>query len=290
MTWLLPLAASAFCFWTVMVPALTGERNALQPGYADGAVSHYEMKGENDGWRYTIRAAAVAKRDARGRSYLEIRWSDLTSNAGQTLAPADLAFRQTVSLDDPFTYMRVPDLSTVQPALIGPITDTLTFYSDLLLAMRAKLSQAGQSALIARSTPNAWADGQRVLLGQDVVDFSLRVEAVDTAKHTETLVVQHVPPREQHVNLPAPWMRTSVAGVPNFVQVMRDGDHFTADVGRETFEVRLVVDTRDGRLLSAFMHNPVAITSRKCNDRELMHCGDAVQKITIRKVNLQLVP
>lgn len=109
--------------------------------------------------------------------------------AQQTLTPASLALRQTVSLDDA-SYMRIPNLANVQTLLVGPITDTLTFYSDLLLATKAKLMQPGQTAYVSRTSPNSWADGQRVLLGQDVVDFALSVESVNPAENTETLLIQ----------------------------------------------------------------------------------------------------
>jgi hypothetical protein len=77
------------------------ETGTLQRRYAEGAVSHYLMTGNNDGWQYIIQATDVVKRDADGRFYEEIGWSDLTSNAQQALTPASLALRQTVSLDDP---------------------------------------------------------------------------------------------------------------------------------------------------------------------------------------------
>lgn len=82
----------------------------------------------------------------------EIRWSDLISNAQQMLTPASLSLRQTVSLDDATTYMKIPDFANVQPLLIGPITDTLTFYSDLLLAIKEKLMQPGQTAYVSRTS------------------------------------------------------------------------------------------------------------------------------------------
>jgi hypothetical protein len=259
--------------------------------YTEGLVSRYLMTGNNDGWRYTIQATDVVKRDADGRYYEEIAWSDLTSNAQQALTPASLALRQTVSLDAPASYMRVPNLATVQPLLIGPITDTLTIYSDLLLAMQAKLAQPGQTAYVSRTTPNSWADGQRVLLGQDVVDFSLKVETVNPAEHTETLLIQHVPPPALHVQLPARWMQEPASAKPNnFVQVSRQGDGFTAEAGKETFDVRLVVDTRDGRILSAAMHNPVALTTRTCTDAELTHCGPAAPATTLREITWKLLP
>jgi hypothetical protein len=277
-------------------PATTAEQSptgfgTLQRRYAEGAISHYVMTGNNDGWQYTIHATDVVKRDAKGKYYEEIHWSNLTSNAQQTLTPASLALGQTVSLDDPVSYMKVPDLAAVQSLLIGPITDTLTIYSDLLLAMQAKLSQPGQTSYVARTSPNSWADGQRVLLGQDVIDFSLKVENVNSAERTETLLIQHVPPPALHIQLPAKWMQEAAsAEPPNFVQVSRNGAAFTAKVGKETFDVRLVVDTRDGRILSAAMHNPVALTTRECTDRELTHCDPSSSKTILREIKWKLVP
>jgi hypothetical protein len=270
------------------VPTQTGP---LQRKYVEGAVSHYVMTGDNDDWRYTVQATDVVKRDASGRFYEEIGWSGLTSNAKQTMTPESLALRQTVSLDDPGSYMKVPNLAGVQPLLIGPMTDTLTFYSDLLLAEQAKLVQTGQTAYISHTTPNSWADGQRVVLGQDVVDFSLKVEAVNPAEHTETILIQHVPPAALHVQLPARWMQAGPATKPhNFVQVSKQEDGFVAETGTETFDVKLVVDMRDGHMLSATMRNPVSLTIRKCTDPELEHCGPATPKTTLREVTWKQLP
>src|SRR6185503_4045428 len=130
---------------TVFAQQVANDASRLQRRYAEGTVSHYVMTGNNDGWQYTIHATDVVKRDAKGRYYEEMGWSDLSSNAKQTLTPASLALRQTVSLDDSATYMKVPNLAAVQPLLIGPITDTLTFYSDLLLASQAKLAEVEQT-------------------------------------------------------------------------------------------------------------------------------------------------
>jgi hypothetical protein len=276
---------------TIAAQQAATEAGTLQRRYAEGAVSHYLMTGNNDGRQYTIQATDVVKRDANGRFYEEIGWSGLSSNAQQALTPASLALRQTVSLDDPVSYLKVPNLANVQPLLIGPITDTLTIYSDLLLAMRAKLVQPGQTAYISRTTPNSWADGQRVLLGQDVVDFSLKVETVDPVQQTETLLIQHVPPPALHIQVPAKWMREATSAKPNnFVQVSRQDDGFTAEMGKETFDVRLLVDTRDGHILSAAMHNPVALTTRTCTDRELTQCGPEASKTILREITWKLVP
>jgi len=90
------------------------EAGTLQRRYTDQAVSHYLMTGNNDGWQYTIQATDVVKRDTNGRYYEEIGWSGLTSSTEQVLTPASLALRQTVSLDDPASYMRMPNLANVQ--------------------------------------------------------------------------------------------------------------------------------------------------------------------------------
>jgi len=279
-----------------VAPALAAQQLAtdageLQRHYAEGTVSRYLMTGNNDGRQYSIKATDTVKRDASGRYYEEISWSDLRSSAQQSLTPASLALRQTVSLDDPTSYMKVPNLASVQPLLIGPITDTLTFYSDLLLAMRSNLARPGQTAYVPRTTPNSWADGYRVLVGQDVVDFSLKVEAVNSAEHTETLLIQHVPPPALHIQLPARWMQEATEAKPNnWVQVTRQDDGFIAETGKEAFDVRLVLDTRDGHILSAKMRNPVALKIRTCTDRELTQCGPESSKTIFREITWTLVP
>jgi hypothetical protein len=263
----------------------------LQRRYTEGAVSHYVMTGDNDGREYTIRATDTVKRSSNGRFYEEIGWSDYTSDTPQTLTSASLALRQTVSLDDPVSYMKVPNLAGIQPVLIGPITDTLTFYSDLLLAIKSKLAHEGQKDYVSRSTPNSWADGQRILLGQDVVDFSLTVVTVNPTDHTETLLIQHLPPPILHIQQPVKWMENEHPTAPNnFVQVSKEQDGFVAETGRETFDVQLMIDSRDGRILSATMHNPVLLRTRTCTDRELTQCSSERPRTILRDITFRLVP
>ena len=292
--------------WTILalsiLPCAAGVRTSvahhardgatpLHRTYTEGAVLLYEMNASNDGWRYTIHATDLIKRDVRGRFYEAIGWSNLTSNRPQALSPVSLAFRQILSLDDPATYMSVPDLSKLQPSLVGPVTDTLTFYSDLLLATKERLMQPGQRAYVKQITPNSWADGQHIAIGQDIVDFDLRMAATSSKEHSQDLVVRHVPPIRTYIEFPAKWMETPVANLPNnFVQVQHEGDTFVADVGQETFEVRLTVDTLDGKITSAKMHNRVLFTRRECVDRELQHCGPPARKTTVREVSLKLLP
>lgn len=277
---------------SILAQQTEADAGKLQRRYTEGVGSHYLMTGNNDGREYSIQATDVVKRDATsGHYYEEISWSDFTSSTQQSLTPASLAVRQTVSLDDPASYMKMPNLAVVQPLMIGPITDTLTFYSDLLLAMRANLVEPGQTAYVPRTTPNSWADGHYVLVGQDVVDFAITVESVNAAEHTETLLIQHVPPPALHVQLPAQWMQEPATATPNnFVQVSKQDDAFIAETGKETFDVRLVVDTRDGHMLSAAMHNPVVLAVRTCTDRELTKCGPETSKTILREISWKLVP
>ena len=91
--------------------------------------------------------------------------------------------------------------------------------------------------------------------------------------------------------VPAKWMQEATSAKPNnFVQVSKQDDGFTAEMGKETFDVRLLVDTRDGQILSAAMHNPVALTTRTCTDRELTQCGPEASKTIFREITWKLVP
>ncbi len=82
-----------------------------------------------------------------------------------------------------------------------------------------------------------------------------------------------------------------IAGGPNnWVQVERTDSGYLAQVGQETFDVTLKVDTTDGKILSARMHNPVVTIRRTCGDAELAQCGAQVPQTITRDIELQLVP
>ena len=133
--------------------------------------------------------------------------------------------------------------------------------------------------------------GNVVLIGQDVVDFSLKVETVNSAEHTETLLIQHLPPPALHVQLSAKWMEEPTSAKPNnFVQILKQDDGFIAETGKETFDVQLVVDTSDGRILAATMPNPVVLRVRTCSDRELTKCERETSKTILREITWKLVP
>ncbi len=268
----------------------TGPRSvSFERRYRSGETLRYEMKGSNQGWQYQIQADGIVKKDAEGLFYEEIGWSNLRSNSPMLLSTGSLSFRQQLSLSTS-KYLIVPDLSKVQPFLIGPIADLLTFYSDVFLANHLKLSRVGQHAYFQHGTPNSWADGQHVLLGQDSIDFDLSLSALDSEATTATLLIRHVPPAHPQVKLPAEWMHAPVGDAANnWVQVEKSGDRYIAQVGEETFEVRVKLDTRDGKIVSAELHNPVVFRSRECEDADLSKCGAPKVQTIHREVTLLLV-
>jgi len=269
---------------TNQTAALLGRR------YTPGKALSYEMTGSNHDWEYQIQANTLVKKDADGVFYEEIGWSNLRSNASMTLSPSSLAFRQTLSLDST-NYLAIPDLSKVQPSLVGPITDLLTFYSDLFLAKQLKITRVGEHIYFQHGKPSSWADGKRVLIGQDSIDFDLTLIDDDTSQHTATLLIRHVPPQHPQVQLPAKWMEMPVGDTANnWVLVERSGDKYLAQVGKELFEVRIRVDTLDGKILSAQLHNPVTSIVRECEDAALSKCGKPEANNTLREVNLTLRP
>jgi len=125
--------------------------------YVEGEKLSYHMKGSNRGRTgtmvYEADATGVVKKNAAGKFVEEYAWSNLVVNgAPVALSPAAAAFRQQLSLDE---FMGMPDLSQVTP-LVGPITDTLTFYVDLLLATRqGSLAKPGDHFYFKPGTPSS---------------------------------------------------------------------------------------------------------------------------------------
>ncbi len=260
--------------------------------YTEGERLTYQMKGDNDGWTYEVRVNGVVKKNDSGHYIEEYGWSDFKSNAGMTLSPASLSFRQTLSLD-PAIQPSIPNLSQVQPFLIGPITDMLTFYSDLWLALRqTDLNRAGDHAYVKFGGPASWADGNYVILGEDSIDFDFTLKDVNNTNQTATLMVRHVPPPQPKVKLPAPWMQVPVADtLNNFIDVKKNGSgKYSAEIGKETFDVEIKISLKNGRILSANMDNLVQARSRECSDAALLNCGESSDHTIRRQIELRLVP
>jgi hypothetical protein len=261
----------------------------LERVYRPGETLQYEMTGSNHGWNYQFHAESVAKQDSDGGWFEEFAWSNLRSNAPMEMSAESRAFRQKLSLSGDQKYLSVPDLSKVQPLLIGPITDTLNFYADLYLAKKLKLTRVGQNAYFERGIPNSWADGTQVLVGEDVIDFDLTLVGANRKAHTSDLLVKHVPPRQQKLKLPASWMETPVRTLPNnWVQVIKSDGGYLVQVGMEVFEVRITVDTRDGKIVEAKIHNPVVYVERTCTDEALTQCTEPRPDGLVRDVSLVL--
>jgi hypothetical protein len=257
--------------------------------YVEGERLQYLMKGQNDGTTYEVRIIGVVKKGADGRLLEEFSFSNFISNGKPVaLSPSAEAFRVGVRLqkgEPPFTP---PDLSKA-PRLIGPITDLLTFYSDLFLAMfEGELRNAGERFFFQNPVVPSWADGNFVVIGEDAIDFDITLTHMSAG--VASLLIKHVPPAQPKIRLPAEWMRKPVADTPNnWVQVQKIKSRYVASVGKETFDVELRIDLADGKILSAWMDNPVTKITRECSDAALIQCGEARPDPTFRRIEMFLL-
>jgi hypothetical protein len=266
--------------------------NPLHRQYREGETLVYRMNGINETWHYSIQADGIVKKDPSGAFFEEYRWSKMET-AGQPLplSAQSSEFRQRLSLD-PSQNPSVPDFAKVDPKLIGPIADFMTFYSDLWLAIKTgQLTKPGDHFYVPNGTPNSWADGSHVLLGQSAIDFDLTLKSIDKASQTAVLVVRHVPPAKSTIQLPAAWMQTPVGDRPNnWVGVQKEQDgKFTASVGEETFIDEIDLSLIDGKILKATMDNPVKTIERSCQDQALTQCSDPKSHVILRKIEIVLV-
>jgi hypothetical protein len=274
---------------SAQVPAPAG--GPLTRHYHDGETLTYHMTATNEDWHYTADASGTAKKTASGSYIEEFRWTGMASN-GQpiTLAPAMAEFREPLSLDPSWTPS-APDMSKTDPKMSGPILDFMTFYVDLWLMNKIGILQhAGDHFLVPNPQPSSWADGTHVLVGKDHIDFDLNLQSIDPVKQTAVVVVHHVPPSHPNLQLPADWMQAPVADTANnWVEVTKTKDgKYQAGVGKETFDVTIIVSTADGKILSASMDNPVVTSTRLCDDAALTKCGVAQPHTIHRHVEIAL--
>jgi hypothetical protein len=265
----------------------------LKREYRDGETIAYHMEAVNEGHLRTVRyeadASGKVSREHAGPFSEDFAWTGLIVN-GQPLAltPASQQFREGLSLSPDYT-LSIPDLSKVQPILIGPITDLLTFYADVQLALRQKdLVRAGDHVYVKHGTPNSWADGTYTLFGQDSIDFDITLTKVDATAKEATLTIRHVPPAVGQIPFPAAWMAAPVGKLPNnWAEVEKSQDKYSAEVGEETFEVVIKLAIPSGRILSAKMDNPVDILGRDCDDAALTKCSAPSRYGIRRRVSLE---
>jgi len=267
-------------------------QNPLRRQYIEGQALKYHMTGINEKWHYSIDAVGQVKKDAGGVFYEEYQWVNMVSDGQPVVLTGAADYRQRLTLD-PNRNPSAPDLGKVDPKMIGPITDLMTFYVDLWLPNKlGAVRKAGDHFLFRNPMPvSSWADGTHLLIGEDAIDFDITLTSVDAAAGTATLVVRHVPPEKAKVNLPAAWMQVPVGDAANnWVEVEKEQNGtYTASVGEETFTVEMKVSLADGKILSATMDNPVKTIQRVCEDEALTKCGEAKPHLILRKIGIELV-
>ena len=266
--------------WPVLLAALAAaapQTGPLGRRYREGEKLAYRMTGshaqESEVKEYQASATSVVARGPKGGYFEKLTWAPEAA--------------QTVSLDPTFKSA-IPDFSKTDPALIGPMSDLLTFFVDYQLAVRKHLAKTGDHAYFPHGKPNSWADGHRVTIGFDCVDFEATLESTATAKGLAFLRVRHVPPPKGCPNPPAPWMADRVMdSANNWFQVTKAADdRFEADYGQETFEARIYVSPDDGRIVSAELDNPILFNTRVCKDAALKDCAPPVRGRILRAIQL----
>lgn len=267
-----------------------GAENPLHRAYMSGQVLTYHMTGNNDGWVYTADATGQVKQDAAGAYFEDIVWSNLVSDGKPVTLSA--ANGQKLSLD-PNKTPSPPDLSHVDPQMIGPVTDLMTFYVDLWLAQKLnQLHKPGDHFYFPNPMTPSWADGVRVIAGEDAIDFDMTLKSVSVQDNVAVLEVRHVPPPQPRIHLPADWMQKPVTGAANnWVQVEKrlDGTYVAA-VGQESFDVEISISLTDGHIVNATMNNPVTTVERICTDGALSHCADPKPRNILRRIEMHQVP
>ena len=292
------LHVATVCLLAVAWPSVVGGQAAspqsapLHREYREGEKLVYHMKGINESWHYEIEADGLVKKDAAGKFYEEYQWTKMESGGQPLQLPAAAGdFRQRLTLD-PGQNPSMPDLSKVDPRMIGPVTDLMTFYVDLWLANKlGALRKAGDHFYFRNPMPaSSWADGTRVLVGESAIDFDMTLKAVDSAAGTALLEVKHVPPERSAMPEKAAWMQVPVGTAPNnwlAVEKTPEGK-FEAGVGEETFTDEITISLADGHILSATMDNPVKTIGRTCDDEALTKCGDPKPHLIVRKIEIAI--
>lgn len=273
-------------------PPSAGSEDLLARHYREGQKLSYQMKATNEEpgkkLAYEIQADGEVKKNGDG-FFEEFAWSHLMVNgAPMVLSAGSRNFRQVLSLE-PNRNVGLPDLSKVDPILIGPITDMLTFYADMVIVhTKGRLDRPNDHFYFKYGVPASWADGRYVILGQSSVDFDVTLTAVDPARRFALVTVKHLPPETTQAKLPAEWMKPPVADTANnWVQVIKQGDDkYVASVGKEIFVAEIKLSLDDGRILAATLENPVEVRERQCTDAALTQCGEPRRYLIRRHIDL----
>jgi hypothetical protein len=276
--------------------ALLGQTPSTQPNplerhYRPGEVLVYDMKTANEGTHYRIRAEGMVGPDASGALAESFAWTQMELDGTPVALRSDMGtFRQPLTLA-PAHPPAMPDLTKVDPRLIGPITDLMTFYVDLWLGNKLnQLHKAGDHFYFHSPMPaSSWADGSRVILGESAIDFDFTLKAVDESAHTAILEVKHVPPPQSAIHTMADWMKKPIDSLPNnWVTVSRTASGYEAGVGHETFDVLITISLTDGKILHATMYNLVHTVMCTCEDEALTKCSMPQPHDILRQVEITL--
>ena len=189
---------------TLVIAQTPAPSGPLTRHYQDGETLSYHMTATNEDWHYAADASGTAKKAANSSYAEEFRWTGMTSNGQSVTLTLPMGeYRQSLSLD-PAMMPSGPDLSKVDPKMVGPILDLMTFYTDLWLVDKVGILQhAGDHFYLPGPQANSWADGTRVLVGKDRVDFDLNLDSIDPVEHKALVVVHHLPPSHPNLGFPA---------------------------------------------------------------------------------------
>lgn len=289
--WLITIVAAA-----VVVNAQEASRavSPLVRRYVEGERTTYHMTGSNKDvhrdLRYEADATCTVKKNADGVFVDDFEWTRLVVNKTAIELPKGKDAIHQVLSRDPAFKLSIPDLSKVPPMMIGPITDLLTFYADLQLAVRdQKLIKQGDHFYFAHGAPASWADGATVVVGEDSIDFDVTLAKIDAQAGTASTVVRHVPPKKPQIRKVADWTSVPVADTENnWIEVVKIGaDSYLGQVGKETFDVELRTRLSDGHLISAKLDNVVDVLERPSKKPDLSQPGDESRYKIVRTIELE---
>lgn len=275
--------------------------------YKEGQTLVYRMRGINDGRHYEAVSHHLVKK--KGDSYYEeVVWKSLNYEGKKIDLSPMKDFRQIVSLDSNFVNS-MPDIASLDPRsipfILGPILDLMTFYVDLnprLFASKINELEKGTRLTIPYNKPSSWADGRRVILGEDCIDFRLTFQSSE--KRKPLLRVEHIPPQSNlNLNLPEDWMRIPVSklGPNNWVQIIKTSipqTPYMVSYGYEYFDVHIYLDSGDGKIVFAEMYNPVEKMNRTAGDVTMAdnrvvavkNQSEPSPEHTFRSISLELLP
>ena len=185
--------------------------------------------------------------------------------------------------------LALPDIAGWDMAVVGPVTDLLTFF--VAISPQAgidSVSQVGQTCVLPEAPVASWANGESIPVGQDCIQISVTLKEI----HEDTAVFEtrFMPPEEAGLEMLKPWMDESVvAGTPNnFQQQMSMGDAAAVMWGREEFVVTSTVRRADGMLLSATMSNELQLKMKIGCSSELESCKHEIPLHIRRELSLEL--